>query len=104
VVKRGEVWWAEHPDGGRRPFLVLSREAAIPVLTAVLTVPATRTIRGIPTEVVLGPDDGMPEACALSLDNVTVVPKALLVERICRLAPDRLSSVCRALALATGCA
>jgi mRNA interferase MazF len=104
VVKRGEVWWAEHPDAGRRPFLVLSREAAIPVLTAVLAVPATRTIRGIPTEVVLGPDDGMPEQCALSLDNVTVMPRALLVEPICRLAPDRVGSVCRALALATGCA
>ena len=44
--RQGEVWWAEHPDAGRRPFLVLSRQAAIPVLHSVLAVPATRTIRG----------------------------------------------------------
>ena len=51
VVNRGEVWWAEHPDAGRRPYLVLTRQAAIPVLNRVLAVPATRTVRGIPTEV-----------------------------------------------------
>jgi mRNA interferase MazF len=103
VVTRGEVWWAEHPDAGRRPFLVLTREAAIPVLRRVLAVPATRTIRNIPTEVVLDLEDGMPERCALSFDNVTTLPKALLTERICRLGVDRLVEACRALRIATGC-
>ena len=74
------------------------------MLTRLLTVPATRTVRGIPTEVGLGPDDGMPEACVLSLDNLALVPRALFVERICRLGPDRMAQVCRALALASGCA
>ena len=60
-MNRGEVWWVEHPDVGRRPACVLTRDAAIPVLRAVLVAPATRTVRGIPTEVALGPDDGMPE-------------------------------------------
>src|SRR6185312_10634401 len=60
LVARSEIWWAEHPDAGRRPFLVLTRQAAIPVLNALLAVPATRTIRQIPTEVVLDIDDGMP--------------------------------------------
>jgi mRNA interferase MazF len=104
VVARGEIWWAEHPDAGRRPFLVLTRQAAIPVLNAVLAVPATRAIRQIPTEVVLDPSDGMPEECALSLDNLATVPKDFFRERITRLSMDRMAEVCRALSLASGCA
>lgn len=103
VVARSEIWWAEHPDAGRRPFLVLTRQAAVPVLNALLAVPATRTVRGIPTEVVLDTSDGMPEECALSLDNLTLVPKELLRARITRLSVERMSEVCRALALASGC-
>jgi mRNA interferase MazF len=104
VVARGEVWWGEHPDAGRRPFLILTRQASIGVLNAVIAVPATRTIRDIATEVQLGPADGMPDRCALSLDNVTVVPKEFFRERITRLSGDRLAAVCSALAIATGCA
>jgi mRNA interferase MazF len=97
------MWWVEHPDAGRRPFLVLTRQAAIPVLNAVLAVPATRTTRQIPTEVMLDTGDGMPEECALSLDNLTLVPKELFRARITRLSVERMSEVCRALALASGC-
>lgn len=103
-MRRGEVWWVERPGGQRRPHLVLTRDAAIEPLRAVLGVPATRTIRGIPTEVELGPEDGMPTACVLSLDNTRVLPKAFFVERICTLGPEKMDRVCRALALATGCA
>ena len=103
MVNRGEVWWAEHPEAGRRPFFVLTREAAIPVLRRVLAVPATRTVRGLPTEVVLDEDDGMPQRCALSFDNVTTMPKGLFTERICRLSLDRLVEVCAALRAASGC-
>ena len=102
-MNRGEIWWAEHPEAGRRPYLILSRQAAIPVLYRLLVVPATRTVRGIPTEVLLEEDDGMPQRSALSFDNVTVMPKALLTERICRLGIDRLDEVCRALRLASAC-
>lgn len=102
-MNRGEIWWVEHPDAGRRPFLVLTRQAAIPVLSALLSVPATRTIRQIPTEVVLDGGDGMPEECALSLDNLSLIPKELFRSRITRLSVDRLSEVCRALGLASGC-
>jgi mRNA interferase MazF len=98
------MWWVEHPDAGRRPFLVLSRQAAIPVLNALLAVPATQTIRSIPTEVVLDADDGMPSECALSLDNLTLVPKELFRARIARLSVERMNEVCRALSLASGCA
>src|SRR5436853_395032 len=85
------------------PIRVLPRQAAVPVLNALLAVPATRTIRQIPTEVVLDADDGMPEDCALSLDNLTLVPKELFRTRITRLSVERMSEVCRALTLASGC-
>ena len=102
-MNRGEVWWAEHPDAGRRPFLVLTREAAIPVLQRVLAVPATRRVREIPTEVVLDQADGMPQRCALTFDNVTTMPKGFFTERICRLGLQHLAEVCSALRAASGC-
>jgi mRNA interferase MazF len=101
-VNRGEVWWLEHPEAGRRPACVLTRDAAIPVLSSVLVAPATRTIRGIPTELVMTRRDGMPERCALSFDNVTTVPKALLTERITRVPDAKLDGLCSALRTATG--
>lgn len=93
----------EHPEAGRRPACILTRQAAIPVLTDLLMVPATRTIRGIPTEVPLGLEDGMPADCALSFDNLITVPKALLVERITALRPERLAELCAALGIAADC-
>ena len=94
----------EEPDTGRRPFLVLTRQTAIPVLHTLLAVPATRTIRGLPTEVVLDASDGMPEECALSLDNLDRIERELFRQRITRLSVERMSEVCRALSLASGCA
>ena len=102
-MRRGEVWWVESPATGRRPHLVLTRDAAIDPLPRVLGVPATRTIRGIASEVEVGPEDGMPDRCVLSLDNLRVLPKSSFVDRICTLGPERMDSVCRALAVATGC-
>ena len=103
MVNRGEVWWAELPEAGRRPYLILTRQGAIPVVRRVLAVPATRTIRDIPTEVVLDEGDGVPQRCALSFDNIVTMPKSLFTERICRLGVNRLDQVCRALRTATGC-
>jgi len=103
MVNRGEVWWVEHPEAGRRPACVLTRQAAIPVLGAVLVAPATRTVRGIPTEVPLTRGDGMPADCALSFDNLTTVPKGLLTTRITSLSEARLDELCAALRAATGC-
>ncbi|MGH2748209.1 MAG: type II toxin-antitoxin system PemK/MazF family toxin [Actinomycetota bacterium] len=103
MVARGEVWWYQDPRADRRPFLILTRDEAIPVLNQVLAVPATRTIRGIPTEVPLDESDGMPADCALTLDNVTIVRVALCTDRITRLMPDRMRDVCEALRIATAC-
>jgi len=102
-VNRGEIWWVEEPELGRRPACVLTRQEAIAVLRRVTVVPATRTLRSIPTEVELGPEDGMPDRCALSLDNVRTVPKALLTEQITSLTAARMREVCTALDRALGC-
>jgi mRNA interferase MazF len=72
-------------------------------MSSVLGVPATRTVRGIPSEVELGPEDGMPDPCVLSLDNTRVLLKAHFRERICTLGPEQMNRVCHALAVATGC-
>jgi mRNA interferase MazF len=103
VVARGEVWWYEDPRAGRRPFLILTRNEAIPVLNQVLAVPATRTIRDIPTEVELDSSDGMPAPCALAVDNLTVIRVALCTQRITRLNAERMVAVCEALRHATAC-
>lgn len=102
-MTRGEVWWLEHPDEGRRPACIIARAEAVSVMGKVLVVPITRRARNIATQVALDRGDGMPEPCVLSLDNIQPVPKAMLVERITRLGPARLHEVCRALNVATGC-
>ena len=53
---------------------VLTRDAAIAVLTAVTCAPITRTIRGIRSEVELGQAQGLPEPCGISCDNVITIP------------------------------
>ena len=103
MVARGEVWWYEDPRAGRRPFLILTRDEAIPVLNQLLAVPATRTVRRIPTEVRLGPGDGMPAECVLSLDNVTLVRPELCTGLITRLGDRRMAEVCEAFGRATAC-
>jgi mRNA interferase MazF len=101
--RRGDVWWVDVPEAGRRPALVLSRAAAIPHLSRILVVPATRTVRQIPTEVALDRADGMPAECVLALDNLTVVHKRAIGSFITRLGVDRMGQVCDALQVAVGC-
>jgi mRNA interferase MazF len=101
--ERGEVWWVESPDEARRPYLVLTRSEAIPVLQRLIVVPLTRTIRGIPTEVPLDESDGLMAPCVVSLDNIRTHRRSHLVERIAVLEPERMDQVCRALHLATAC-
>lgn len=100
---RGQIWWGELEGVGRRPFLIMTRSAAIPVLNSVLAAPITRTIRGIPTELRLGADDGMAIDCVASFDNLRVVPKAYLVDRICTLQTPRLAEACAAVRAAIDC-
>lgn len=103
MVNRGDIFWVDFDDLGRRPVLVLTRDEAIPVLKKITVAFVTRTIRDIPTEVRLDADDGMPAECAVTLDNLRMVSPVLLTERIASLAGKRMHEVCRALAIATGC-
>jgi mRNA interferase MazF len=99
--RHGEVWWCEPPGIGRRPVVVLSRDAAIDRLRRVIVGPCTTTIRELPSEVVLEPgDDPVPRRSAINLDSVESVSIAVLVERIGRLGDDRMRQVCAALDVA----
>ncbi len=102
---RGEVWWCELADVGRRPVVVLSRDAAIPRLRRTLIGPCATTIRGIPSEVLLEPDeDPIPRVSAVNLDSVESVAVGVLVERLGRLSDHRMRQVCAALEVAVACA
>ena len=101
---RGEVWWCELAEVGRRPVVVLSRDAAIPRLHRTLVGPCTTTIRGIPTEVLLEPrEDPIPRTSVVNLDSVESVSLATLVERVGRLSDERMRDICSALEIAVAC-
>ncbi len=101
---RGELWWCELPEIGRRPVVVLSRDAAIPRLRRVLAAPCTTTIRGLPSEVVLEPgEDPVPRRSAVNLDSVESISTAVLVARLGRLSDARIRAICDALAVAVDC-
>ena len=104
VPARGEVWWCELPDVGRRPVVVLSRDVAIPRLGRTLVAPCTTTVRGLPSEVVLDPGgDPVPKHSAINLDSVESVSVGVLVQRLGRLSDARMREVCAALAVAVAC-
>ena len=101
---RGEVWWCELPDIGRRPVIVLSRNAAIPRLRRAVIAPCTTTIRGLPSEVVLEPgEDPVPRHCTVNLDSIESVALGVLTERMGRLADIRMRQICDALEVAVDC-
>lgn len=100
----GEIWWCDLPEIPRRPVVVLSRDVAIPRLRRAVVAPATTTIRGIPSEVVLEPgQDPIPRLSALNLDSIESVSVAALTDRIGRLSGDRMHQVCVALQVAVDC-
>jgi mRNA interferase MazF len=101
---RGEVWWCEPPDIGRRPAVVLSRDLAIAARRIVLVAPCSANIRGLATEVVLDPrTDPVASTCAVNLDALESVGVGVFIERIGRLTPQRMHQLCAALAVAMDC-
>lgn len=101
---RGELWWCEMAEIGRRPVVVLSRDAAIPRLRRTLVAPCTTTIRGLASEVVLEPGaDPISRRSAVNLDSVESVSLAVLVDRLGRLADSRMREICAALEVAVAC-
>jgi mRNA interferase MazF len=88
----------------RRPVLVLTRQEVIGLLHTVMVAPITSTIHGAPSEVIVGPAEGLKHESAVNLDHVQTVEQARLTRRLGSLGPAKMRDVCRALAIAAGCA
>lgn len=104
-LKRGEIWLYtfKAPDK-RRPVLVIGRQAALRFLRTALVAPVTSTIHGSPAEVLVGVAEGLKHPSAVNLDHVQTVEQSLLHQFIGTVDADTMRRVCRALAVATGCA
>lgn len=100
--RQGDIWWAQ-ADGKRRPVLIVTRDEAIAVLNRIVVAPITQTIRDIPTEIALGPDEGLSVDCAASFDNLQPVNRRLLSERAGALAPAGRHRICQTLAALADC-
>ena len=104
-VSHGEVWRYRFgaPDK-KRPVLVLSRQEVIGLLHTVMVAPITSTIRGAPSEVVVGESEGLKHESAVNLDHVQTVERVRLEGYVGHLDQEKMREVCRALAIAVGCA
>jgi mRNA interferase MazF len=102
-MRRGEIrWYTFAAPDKRRPVLVLTRDEVIDALNEIIVVPATRTIRGIATEVLLSSDDGMPTGCALNFDHMSLAQRSRLGPVLTTLPVVRWTEVERALLIACG--
>jgi mRNA interferase MazF len=102
-MRRGELWWARLPTpAGRRPVVLVSRDAAYAVRTSVTVIEVSTTIRGIASEVPLGTRDGLPRKCVANADNVVTIPKGWLEERIAALSAERVVLLDEALCFSLG--
>ena len=84
-------------------MLILTRSSALPYLSRATVAPITSTIRGVPSEVALGPEDGMKQSCVVNLHDLITVSQQNLGRRLSQLSPRRMKEVCAALAFALGC-
>lgn len=103
-LERGEIrlFRFARPDK-QRPVLILTRDSTLQYLTRVTVAPITSTVRGVPSEVALGPDDGMRQPCAVNLHNLVTVSRKDVGKRLGRLSSARVREVCAALDFALGC-
>lgn len=100
-MRRGEVWWIRFPRPvGRRPAVLVSRDEAYAVRSALTVVPLTRTIRSIPVEVALGPGDGVPHPSVANADSIATIPRRLVEEHIATLSAAKLRALDRAIRFA----
>ena len=103
-LRQGEIWRC-HFDAPnkRRPVVVLTRDVALRFLRTATVAEVTSTIRGAPSEVRLGPDEGLKRPSVVTLDNVQTVDQRRLRGYVGQLSEQKMGEVCRALAIATGC-
>lgn len=83
-----------------RPALVLTREAARAAMTKVTVAPLTTTVKGLSSEVRVGPGNGLDHDCVVALDNVVTVPVDLLGRTLGYLSTEQESDLARAVVLA----
>lgn len=102
VVARGELWWLETPDEKGRPVLVVSRDEANHVMRCVMVAPVTRTLRSVPSQLPVGPSEGLPTESVANFDDLAAVPKAMLVRWLGALGP-RTHELCERLLAMAGC-
>ncbi|HNJ97808.1 MAG TPA: type II toxin-antitoxin system PemK/MazF family toxin [Ilumatobacteraceae bacterium] len=103
VIQQGDIWWGAPADEKPRPYLVITRQRAIDAMRAVSVAPVTRRVRGLVSEVVLGPADGVKVECVANFDNIRSLDKSLLTRRAGSLAPGRWHEVCAAVRAAIDC-
>ena len=101
IPQQGDIWWAE-TEVKRRPVLVITRSQAVQALKRVVVAPVSRTVRGIPTEVSLGPTEGLSVECVASFDNLETVLRSALTERVGTLGPRR-PEICETLRALADC-
>ena len=87
------MWAKLPPPLDRRPVVLLSRDEAYTVRSAISVAEVTTRIRGIPVEVVLGPEDGLPKRCVANLDTIVTIRKELLVDRITILRNEKVDQI-----------
>lgn len=103
-VNRGEIWlYTFKPPDKRRPVLILSRPDVIPLLSTVMVAPITSTIRGAPSEVGVGIDEGLKTASVVNLDHVQTVAQEALQHYVGSLSREKMAAVCLSLAVAVAC-
>jgi mRNA interferase MazF len=103
-VNRGEVWrYRFRAPDKKRPVLILSRQEVVGLLHTVMVAPITSTIRGAPSEVPVGVNEGLRRESAVNLDHIQTVERSRLEGYLGHLGPEKMREVCRALAIAVGC-
>lgn len=83
-----------------RPALVLTRETARGAMTKVTVAPITTTLKGLSSEVRVGPANGLDAECAVALDNVVTVPVELLGRTVGHLSSTQEAELARAVVMA----
>lgn len=68
-----------------------------------MVAPVTRTVRGIPTEIPVGVEEGLPDIGVASFDNLQVVLRRELTDKAGELEPGRELRICEALGALADC-
>lgn len=84
-------------------MLVLTRDPVADRIGAVVVAPCTRTIRGLLSELSLSHDDGMPEDCVASFDNLHTLRRTAFRQPITSLSPTKMDEACLVLTRSLGC-